>query len=43
MTHAEIITKLCEFAAGLSELQEKSGQMAEEMQSFLKDLQTQGN
>lgn len=43
MTYAEIITKLCEFAAGLSDLQERSRHMAEDMQSFLKDLQAKGN
>jgi hypothetical protein len=43
MTHTEIITKLCDFAAGLSDLQERSRQMAEDMQSFLKELQSEEN
>lgn len=43
MTRMEIITKLCDFTAGVSELQEKARQMAEEMQSFIKELQASGN
>lgn len=42
MTHTECITRLCEIAAGLTDLQGQAQQLSIELQEVLRDMQEGG-